>query len=127
MSDLIARLEAATEGSRELDYKIALTQGWTLQKMKGDRKPYWREPGETQYYMRSTYGPPHYTTSLDDAMTLVPEGCDVDLQTRKRYCSIYRWDDSRGYGVPLGSTCDAETPVLALCIAALKAREATND
>lgn len=68
LTELIANLEAATEGSRELDGEIALTEGWTFQKMKGDAKPYWRKPGTVYYYMRAD-GPPRYTTSLDAALT----------------------------------------------------------
>ena len=96
--DLIAKLEAATEGSHEFDGLI-----WdTL----GPVKP------------RSIH---RYTSSLDAALTLVPEGCDVDMQTRKRYAMVADWR-GRDHGVPLGSSIGVATLPLALCIAALKAR-----
>ena len=60
--DLIARLEAASEGSRKLD--IAL---WEELKLIA--------PGAIS---GGTYELPHYTTSIDAALTLVPEGWILD-------------------------------------------------
>ncbi len=69
LPELIARLEAATGPDRELDGELALSAGWTFQKMARDRVAYWRRPGETEYYMRGTLPP--YTASLDSALALV--------------------------------------------------------
>lgn len=55
MQDLIAKLEAAAEGSRELDAEIV--------------GKLWADMG---VFARSTL--PLYTTSLDAAVALVPEG-----------------------------------------------------
>lgn len=71
MTNLLAlaeRVEKLTGPDREVDGAICLALGWTLQKMKGDRHPYYRRPGETDYYMRST--PPAYTASIDAARSL---------------------------------------------------------
>ena len=125
MTDLIARLEAATEGSLELDAEIWMTL-----------YPNWRnfprtEDGGWITDMGKSARAYGYTTSLDAAMTLVPEGAFVELHIS-----------------PKGTSCDAEvslndgkfliaddtvktstaaTAPLALCIAALKARETTNE
>lgn len=98
LSALIARLEAATEGSRELDWAIAVNEG-----------------GEV-------WNPLYFTTSLDAALTLVPAhhmwevrhgiGCRAVVWTLEQ--------DYDGHSVPVGNTMDQ--PALALCIASLKAR-----
>jgi hypothetical protein len=72
MTDLITELEAATEGSRELDEVVALAFGWrfcdkTLTHKGVDRC--WFEPDNTPYI---SVCPPTFTTSLDAALTLVP-------------------------------------------------------
>lgn len=118
--DLIARLEAATEGSRELDWDIA----------------HLLYPGEEPATV--TVGPqlPHYTTSLDAALMLVPdgwrwqifgEGKSSDMDPRPM-AMLYgdTFDVDRGYGQPPDqdiewSEAHAATPTLALCIASLKA------
>jgi hypothetical protein len=111
MDKLIAKLAAASEGSRALDADVAETQGWS-----SDADDNWIGPG-------GAIASPHYTTSLDAALTLVPEG--------------YLWllgntglSDGRGayrgdvYCHPRGGAIGvSNTPTLALCIAALKARQ----
>ena len=69
MAKLLARVEAATGPDREIDGALALMEGWTFQKMKGDREPYWRKPGATEYWNRSTLI--NYTASIDAALALV--------------------------------------------------------
>ncbi len=60
---------------------------------------------------------PAYTTSLDAALTLVPEGCEWEVYGGDKqavaviYVSGPKYVDGR-----------APTPALAMCIAALKAR-----
>ena len=138
LSSLIERVEAATEGSRELDGAICLAFGWTHQKMKGDSKPYYRKPGETTYYMRST--PPKYTTSIDDALTLLPEGYAVTNlmiwpeepssatvvgTTRRPFGKDHRmsWIHGAGDGTWRGN---GATAPLALLAAILRARQAAD-
>lgn len=114
--DLLARLEAAGEGSRELD------AGLLMEECNHDK-------GLFNQYCHSS-GIPHYTTSLDAALTLVPEGhawCieseDDGLVSNIRPCATVRPKSGNGKSGP-----DEEimyfgaTPALALCIAALRAR-----
>src|SRR5882672_9817280 len=90
MDALLARLESANEGSRELDVAIEIaTQrcdptGYLL----GDEL-HWNEPhefGSTVAYEPLCQPLPHYTTSLDAALTLVPEGKEwgVDFYSEKK-------------------------------------------
>ena len=65
---------------------------------------------------------PRYTTSLDAAVTLVPEGFywAIDYDSNAR---VVGPEDSRGF-VPVGYSDKAESlvPAIALCAAALRAR-----
>jgi hypothetical protein len=102
--DLIARLEAAMEGSRELDELI-----------------------DNYVLGGSAAGPRAYTTSIDAALMLVPEG----------WVLAHLGDDASGMEgnmKALGACCEldcgrmekqgmAATRPLACCIAALKARQ----
>ena len=99
LPSLIATLEAATEGSAELDRAICRA-------ISGD---------ETQWHK--------YTRSLDAAMTLVPEGWFALIDTRGRADVRYAPIDQSGYR---REVADAATPALALCIAALRARLAID-
>ena len=69
MKDLIAKMEQAGEGSRKLDAEIAFQSGWHV-----DNNDNWIGPqGEIVV--------PHYTTSLDAALTLynvVPDVISTD-------------------------------------------------
>lgn len=114
MSDiaaLIERLETATVGSRGFDYEIHCAIGWRDCDQGG--------------WIRGTdctgQGWPDYTTSLDAALTLVPDGkrwqAGWSPRVLKNECgfAIIEYRD--------GKTAEqAATPALALCIAALKAR-----
>lgn len=92
MEALIAELESAEKGSRELDVKIGMALGKT---------PEW------------------YSESLDAALTLVPEG---------RASAILIYESGRASAAigepPQFGDHEAPTPALALCIAALRARQA---
>ena len=121
--DLIKRLEAATEGSREKSDEIG--------EHIGAEKRYLSWASESTYHL-------DYTTSIDAALTLVPEGCYAGLDpiffeegTHVKYDAIIcraNWKE----WTPLGSDwidrleARATTPALALCIAALKARAETD-
>jgi len=115
LSDLIAELERATEGSRELD--LAICRGIGAAVIASPRRPvvkfargdHWRSP-------------PAYTTSLDAALSLVPEGWSWMVRNVHgnmggpqgvAYCTRPDTDNE---------TARAATPALALVIAALKAR-----
>lgn len=95
---LIERLEAASGAAFAFDAAIARACGYT------------------------SWPPPAYTASLDAALTLVPEGWVTTL-TIYHDCSTVVLADDRVTPVRLPDIeVDANTPALALCIAALRAR-----
>ena len=99
---LIAELESAKEGSRELDWQIgeALNQGWA--------------PDQ----------PPSYTTILDSAMTLVPENWFWDASNNPKTGGFARLTDIPAIGEQMQDVkAFASTPALAFSAAALKARD----
>jgi hypothetical protein len=112
LSALIEKLSAATEGSRELDdaiQEVAIPLGCGMLVFNGRQ-------------------PPLYTTSLDAALSLVPEGWRIEDFSQYRNGDFYvclwprekdDWDD----GLPQTVGDDAATPALALCVASLKARQ----
>ena len=104
MKDLIERLEKATEGSAELDDAIDVALG----KIK---------PG----YEAEAFAD-NFTTSLDAALTLVPDGANChgyELTPLGVEAHVSRNNVASGHWLKLGH---AATPALALTIAALKAR-----
>lgn len=135
MAELIERLEKAKEGSRGLDaaiHALIAKRGnafyrWSGLQAKTDRD-LWPE-----YCAQRA---PEYTTSIDAALSLVPEGFAIEklglwpghgasvtvLGTHKGSDGQF-WhvgDDGRW-------SATASTAPLALCIAALKAKESTHD
>jgi hypothetical protein len=125
IGDLLARLSAATKGSRELDAEIYAATSWdagvlTTEEWKAVIERYSRDYpcdacGSTAYQSC-----PRYTTSLDAARTIVPKG--------------WRWiiedlgDDS--FRVSLRQSYEqglrehsvtGRNPALAMCIIALAA------
>lgn len=135
MDDLIARLEAASEGSRELDDAIAKSIGSRIIPLDvafGRNDGCWvRRVGDqligigshndhgtssTDFYL------PRYTTSIDAALPLVPAGYG--------YVGLQRFSDGWYAQVAQSSTSfrhegTQKPAALALCIAALKARSVT--
>jgi hypothetical protein len=76
MGELIVRLEAATEGSRKLDLAIEIAFGRCSPTADlWHDLARWREPLRIRPYVyeESSQELPHYTQSLDAAMTLIPE------------------------------------------------------
>lgn len=123
---LISRLEAAMAGSRELDAEIALAIGYT-RAWHEDIAPnrggwYWRF-GDLGSTHESHDWPPLFSTSIDAALTLVPDAHEwtvgVDLENRVATASVGEdvWDEA--FNLAIGR---ARTPALALVIASLKAR-----
>jgi len=125
MSDLdklIRDLEGATEGSRVLDGKIALFLGWVKHHAGW---AHWTTPEglENQHV-------PFFSDSLDDAMLLISSDCYPTimawLSPKSEYGSVRMkvrgpfkkngWHEDR-----LG---EGKTAPLAVCIAALKGRQA---
>lgn len=115
LRDLIERVESASEGSRKLDHAIADA---VLGKVKA---PYVRGHCEK------------YSTSIDAAMTLIPEKamCDGGWRVEyhhdlKRRCHATVWlheDAEPGDGWFTGW---GTTPALALCCASLRAHMGTG-
>ena len=132
MKDPLKKLEAATEGSRELDSFLANSLGWHSANPCFEQVRYWRQFDPENYtYESISWSPPddwgggpwgaklpHYTTSIDAALTLVPDGWTITLHHGYRISASLR-DQNTGRAVKIY----ASSLVLALCIAALKARE----
>lgn len=112
LNELLARLEAADTGSRELDASIhEVATGYRLA-----RDFWWRAS--------------NYTTSVDAGLTLVPDHHRWILD--KRPYAATRVDGYRALVYPQGSpdmpeSTWAATPALALAIAALRARQAVEE
>lgn len=104
MEQLIQKLEAATEGSKRLDYEI------------------WRNTGGAELSDWEDRIWPAYTTSLDAALSLVPEGMWWKFSSRTKVAHIGR--NKNGTAT---DTAKAATAPLALCIAALRALSHTKD
>ena len=112
LSALIEELERATAGSRELDIAIGRAVNWG-----GGDWTDWDVATEGG-------GLPRYTTSIDAALTLVPPECSILLALghgAKSSVSIGTLGNAETKWIGDGN---APTGPLALCIAALKARQA---
>ncbi len=118
ISEVIADLEAAKTTERMLDGYIASLFGW-----RRDVKYIVRE-GLPEPLKKVTWlAPngragivPHYTTSLNAAMELA----ETIVPMRTWACG---YCDGRGRAViGGGEKCEAVTPAMALCVAALKAK-----
>lgn len=126
MTDLIQRLQEAEEGSRELDRKIALHLGWryTISATSDPDIEFFAEPGG-QFRSADSFWPPNWSTSIDAALTLVPEPTDLRLEVwrgggTKRIHARAQVGGILEDAVDSGTT---DSPALAMCIAALKARD----
>jgi hypothetical protein len=122
---LIQRLQDASEGSRELDFAIFAALGThVLEKRNRDQKAWWypstgdglrisNEPWG--YYYGSI---PRFSTSIDAALTLVPEGLGLAIfRAKVGGASRVELENITGHEF----FAEAATPALSLCIAALKA------
>lgn len=122
--DLIQKIKGATGPDRELDAAIAVAI--TPTRSTDDDLIYAkaRDPGNDathpgHYFLQSRSGAscqtaPHYTSSIDSALTLVPEGSSVHLHILH---------GSAQAEVGIGNVGIDSPPALALCIAALQARQ----
>ncbi len=141
MTDLITRLEAATEASMDLNEDIALASGlWRAWVSKYRRWNFngpdgahfsWPEPiprhsSETGEEIIIPKHPwhgwgwdadlPDFSGSLDAALTLVPDRWEWLTGSGESWV----WPSG---GMSKGHRVSAATPALALCIAALRARK----
>lgn len=114
---LIAKLESAAEGSRELDEAIAIAvlADFEVDRLVGMSDD---DPGILTFrYPDGSRGTAlRYTTSLDAALSLVPEGWEWCLTWEGGIASVDIGDPM------LRMEYAAATPALAMCAAALKAR-----
>jgi hypothetical protein len=127
LTSLIERIEAATEGSRELDGDIwlASTPGATRDKWSYIHKATGREctVDETRDETGRLIIVPSYSTSIDAALTLLPEGfkwkCGYSRHVPHN-AEVVDYDSHRGtfIGESDASRC------LALLSAILRARQA---
>lgn len=134
MQALIAKLEGAEAGSRELSDEFLLALGWT-------RTPgYFVEPENVRWWADNSHPSP--TESVDDALALVPDGWTWSGSGRDDACGYCETTDYRKpYMVIAGPMEEtggdfyeppeayretheswAATPALALCAAILRAR-----
>ena len=115
LSSLIERLEKAEGASRELDVAVAEASGW--QRRESAHGVYWIAPhGEFDVV-------PPYTSSIDAALTFVPEGSQWTIEADTawvRQLSATDVDEFQGGFFCRGGTCTA----IAICIAALRAQAA---
>tara|TARA_Y100001933_G_scaffold90783_1_gene91760 strand:- start:1586 stop:1996 length:411 start_codon:yes stop_codon:yes gene_type:complete len=129
---LAERIEALEGPCREMDREIFKAVGAPLPKaafgMDIELQP---DPNSASGFvmpvgeLQVRYECPHYTTSLDAAMTLVPEGWGwfkLRTSTGQVWVEVERED---GTGM-IAFSVHAATPALALCAAALRAQEAHN-
>ena len=122
MTDLLITLREATEPSRELDARIhAWVNGW---KFNG-----WNPSGKGVFNLRRSYKDfhsrevPHYTSNLQDALELVPEGwlCSITQDDSRLW-----WAELRhGYQTSFTEvvlSARRPNPALALATSAVEAR-----
>jgi len=124
-TDLAERIERLNGPCREMDAEIAvLALG-----MERDGDYFFGKDEdfvlERDYYSLDGTARelPHYTSSLDAAMTLVPEGMmfTVSLHDHGQGAASIFKRDANGSRETACKLCVASTPALALCAAALRA------
>lgn len=158
LSELIQKLKEAKGPDRELDVMICAELDnrdivWDGSAMLGrNRKgPHDTcrlgtiDPGTTKRNFSEAWSlppPPKYTSSIDAALTLVPDYCVALVADYKGTANAAHWGGKYQYAKGWASVSDggdppgdpsmptyrahAETPALALCIAALEARNARS-
>jgi len=129
---LIEKLEAATGPDRALDRRIFL-----LTRVGWDERSYYHFCGmlpkdssntsENNKFEFARRHAPHFTASIDTALTLVPQeqssNYEVCLEQHKRRTRTY-WDVTIGHMYHDAFHGQHANPAIALVIAALKARAA---
>ena len=123
MKDLTHELEQATEGSRELDVRIAVKVGYDFEDVHGKRfSQAIQQCPEMPYNAIDSWHVPNYTTSLDAARSLsnwvLIQASDIAADG---LAFVELGDPSRSPSVEVHGI--HANLVLAWCVAALKARE----
>lgn len=123
-AELIARLEAAEVGSRELDALI-----WDIEdsrprhSLDGDFPTYKQDPDDSVAFD----SPPSYTTSLDAAIALAERVLPLGSWRIEREGAIFWAKIWWGREGKAGHKyAYAKTPAIALCVAILKALDHGN-
>lgn len=127
---LIPRLAQLTEPSRDLDREITLALHPWLAELPASDVGGWLHP---EY--EKIAPPQHYTSSIDAAVTLIPDGWRWQVSNRAPHPHTGRAYLSNGELINIGggltpnpkyrgAEVTAATPAIAICIAALQAREA---
>jgi hypothetical protein len=111
LTEIIAKLEAATEGSERLDLDIARALGFRIAASTGG--PHIMHKNDNV----ASWDLPRYTRSLDAALKIAPEGWTVQMHSMNVEGAMVHEAavDYRGWH-------SAQSLPLAVCIAALKAR-----
>jgi hypothetical protein len=130
ISDLIARLENATAPDTDLNEKIAFAVQWRPQDQPSKRSFDEHEARHDYATAWIAHAPfrlawpiPNYTASIDAALTLVPEGAEIEIHNLYGVAVAkvgLNFHDGPEFGEHLGGLLP-----IALCIAALRARAAT--
>ena len=127
LSSLIERLEKAEGPDRELDADIAAAVlGGEIQwqtAMTGDALPVRKYPSKDHIRGFGREPVQRYTSSIDAALTFVPEGSQWTIEADTawvRQLSATDVDEFQGGFFCRGGTCTA----IAICIAALRAQAA---
>lgn len=131
LNELADRLEAATGPDRELDKEMHKlfcevpelapknhSYGW-----REEKTYWWCDIGEDQRTPRKTITPKRYTSSIDAAMTLVPDGWETAIYLGGVNANVQMETEEMRQKMgffPIDAT--AVTPALAICVAALRAR-----
>jgi len=120
LSALIARLEAAEVGSRELGHDVLLALGWQRDQIGNFYGPIyqWSSPDRSPHLIRGDEDTlPNPVLSLDAGLAL------AERLVERRLWNL--WKSSSGYVASFeGDTYSrSSTPALALCIAILRAKQ----
>lgn len=124
IDELIEALEAATEPCRELDCRIEECIRPGVRCVIGD------VGAECTYDCNLWWEPGAYTASIDDALTLVPDGANGHGYDRDPVLGVAAWFSRNCVGDRSHWYYEAQhksSGAIALCIAALKARKAGHD
>jgi hypothetical protein len=128
MTDLIKKLEALEAPCRECDALIESErrryQAYAVG--VGDNlRAYWVADKNGNVSSQGTeYPARHFTASIGAAMTVVPEGCDWLRKDFGEMSVVFPVDTDKGWARHVDGY--HKHPAIALCIAALRAQEASN-
>lgn len=119
IKSLIERIEKSEGADRELDHAIYEALG----------KPVVRMASASTHGTDLVNWAPFYSASLDAAVTLVPEGWSFEVRSSGTgdpgQASV--WNPMRAPGHEEYRVSNFATPALALCAAALKARNPSHE